>query len=475
MNLHKSIAVITAMALMMGSVLFAWGIFASSAQAATSTDSTTVEKLKEKNEELRDKVEVLNKEIERYKRTTEEQRETIVELKEDGGESIKELRTQIERLKEKNEEYERTMKEKREKIHNLKEEASHYMEDDIKELKERIEGLREKNGEYERTMEKQREMIRDLKEKLGQGVTNKNREEIKDLKERAKEMEENAKARVREMKEKAKEKMEEMKEDVQEVKEQARKKIKEVKKEYMNRVGQLKKMAQQQKRKGQAEGSAGDEDTSQNKAKENIMRGLKEHFDQLPEDARENISTFLSRGVSENTRSLGLGERKAVIESFQQAYGELPKTENDMARALMIANGRFPDKKSKKAEKEAKEKFIEVYDRIPNMEDPQDQGAVMTMAYGLRQQAQNRNLESEQQGLSTFKDIFGHLPQNTQEWNVMQAITYSGAEKKEDSDKDLLPDEREKELGTNPDAADTDGDGHKDGREVLKGYDPLQQ
>lgn len=72
----------------------------------------------------------------------------------------------------------------------------------------------------------------------------------------------------------------------------------------------------------------------------------------------------------------------------------------------------------------------------------------------------------------------------------------STTENAEDADKDGLPDEKEKELGTNPSLKDSDGDGLKDGEEVntyktnplepdtdkdgyndqlevLKGYDPL--
>ena len=31
--------------------------------------------------------------------------------------------------------------------------------------------------------------------------------------------------------------------------------------------------------------------------------------------------------------------------------------------------------------------------------------------------------------MEIFNDIFGHIPQNTEEWNAMQAITYSGAKR----------------------------------------------
>ena len=107
------------------------------------------------------------------------------------------------------------------------------------------------------------------------------------------------------------------------------------------------------------------------------------------------------------------------------------------------------------------------------MGNPNDNAAVVVIAYGLRQKAENRNLDSERQGIRIFENIYGHLPQTTEEWNIMQSITYSGATRGVDTDGDLLTDEREKELGTDPNNPDTDGDGYLDGPEVANGYNPL--
>jgi len=107
------------------------------------------------------------------------------------------------------------------------------------------------------------------------------------------------------------------------------------------------------------------------------------------------------------------------------------------------------------------------------MNNANDNAAVTVMAYGLRQKAENRNLNSEKSGIQTFKGIYGHTPQTTEEWNIMQAITYSGSSRGVDSDGDLLTDEREDQLGTDPKNKDTDGDGYIDGIEVANGYSPL--
>jgi hypothetical protein len=203
------------------------------------------------------------------------------------------------------------------------------------------------------------------------------------------------------------------------------------------------------------------------------LEGLKEDITQLTATVESAINNFITYGVDDNTKKLGAGERAAVIYSYKSAYNKLPETEEELADAIKIANGRWPSIINDKAEKRAKEQFQEIYKKIPDMNDAKDNAAVTVMAYGLRQQAKNRNLKSEEQGIKIFKNIYGYTPTSTNDWNVMQAITYSGATRGVDTDGDLLTDERELELGTDPRNKDTDGDGFMDGVEVANGYDPL--
>lgn len=200
---------------------------------------------------------------------------------------------------------------------------------------------------------------------------------------------------------------------------------------------------------------------------------LKENVQQLTDKMEEAINKFITYGVDENTQKLGEGERAAVMYSFKNAFKKLPETEDEMADAIKIANGRWPSLRSDEVEKQAQEKFQEIYKRIADMNDPSDNAAITVMAYGLRQKAENRNLNSEKKGIEIFKGIFSNIPQTTDDWNVMQAITYSGATRETDTDGDLLVDRREKELGTDPNNKDTDGDDYMDGMEVANGYNPL--
>lgn len=186
------------------------------------------------------------------------------------------------------------------------------------------------------------------------------------------------------------------------------------------------------------------------------------------------LDTFVSMGVDANSAKLGEGERAAVLKSYSAAFSELPKNEEEFNDVIKISNGQWPSRTSESAETKAREEFQKIYKRLPNMENKNDQAAITVMAYGLRQKAENRNLASEAAALRTFKNVYKHEPATTEEWNILQAITYSGAVREADTDGDLLSDRREKELGTDLNNKDTDGDGYFDGIEVANGFDPLK-
>lgn len=147
----------------------------------------------------------------------------------------------------------------------------------------------------------------------------------------------------------------------------------------------------------------------------------------VTEEMQSSINNFITYGVDDNTKRLGEGERAAVMYSFKSAFGKLPENEDELADAIKIANGRWPSIFNEEAENKAKERFEQIYKRSADMNNGNDAAAVKVMAYGLRQKAENRNLDSEKRGIKIFKDIFGKVPETTDEWNAMQAITYSGA------------------------------------------------
>ncbi|MDD5290793.1 MAG: glycoside hydrolase family 5 protein [Patescibacteria group bacterium] len=147
------------------------------------------------------------------------------------------------------------------------------------------------------------------------------------------------------------------------------------------------------------------------------------------EEFSEEINNFIKNGADDNSRRLGEGERRAVVYSFKMAFSRNPETSQDFSDIIKIVNGRWPSQKSQVAENQAKNNFKKIYRREADMGNKNDEAAITVMAYGLRQRAENRNLDSEKQGIKIFKNIFGRLPQTTEDWNIMQAITYSGAKR----------------------------------------------
>ena len=164
-------------------------------------------------------------------------------------------------------------------------------------------------------------------------------------------------------------------------------------------------------------------------AKIKYLNKLTTGLQKVTEAMKDRINNFITYGVDDNTKRLGAGERAAVMNSYKSAFDKLPDTEEELADAIKIANGRWPSQTSKRAETAAKSQFSRIYKRGASMDNPNDNAAVTLMAYGLRQSAENRNLDSERNGIKIFDGIYGHTPDTTEEWNIMQAITYSGAKR----------------------------------------------
>ncbi|MCD4694333.1 hypothetical protein K8R62_03170 [bacterium] len=159
------------------------------------------------------------------------------------------------------------------------------------------------------------------------------------------------------------------------------------------------------------------------------LRDLVTDMSNIAEEIRSTINNFITYGIDDNTKKLGEGERAAVIYSFKSAYGKLPETEEELTDMVKIANGRWPSQVNTEAEQRAMEEFGKIYDRSPDLNNINDEAAIKIMSYGLRQTAQNRNLESEKNGIRIFKWVYNEVPETTEEWNILQAITYSGAKK----------------------------------------------
>ncbi len=148
--------------------------------------------------------------------------------------------------------------------------------------------------------------------------------------------------------------------------------------------------------------------------------------DKLPPDDQDKVALFITYGTTDALH-LGEGERAGVLNSFQSAFGRLPQTEVDWEDVIKISTGRWPAQTSAAAEERAKQLFVKIYLRSPNMNNPHDNAAVTIMAYGLR--PSQRNLASEAAAIKIFRNIFKRTPSSAVDWDAVRAIAYSGAQR----------------------------------------------
>ena len=144
----------------------------------------------------------------------------------------------------------------------------------------------------------------------------------------------------------------------------------------------------------------------------------------LSESQKNVLANFVQNG-SPTTIRLGSGERAGVAESFANAFGRLPSSMSNYQEVVKIANGRWTKGQSIGNENKAKESFKQIYKRSTNLANTKDINALKVMAYGLR--PVNRNMDSERAAIRTFKDVYKHNPISTSDWDIMRAISYSGA------------------------------------------------
>lgn len=142
--------------------------------------------------------------------------------------------------------------------------------------------------------------------------------------------------------------------------------------------------------------------------------------------ARSAINNFVVYGTPE-TRALGQGERLGVVNSFKDAFGRFPKSEDDWRDAIKIAAGRFPAQKSILREKEAVSLFKKVYKRAPDPKNSNDSAALAVISYGIR--PNKRNLRSEAAAIATFKNVFKKSPSSATEFDIVRSVAYSGAKR----------------------------------------------
>jgi len=145
----------------------------------------------------------------------------------------------------------------------------------------------------------------------------------------------------------------------------------------------------------------------------------------LKDEDKKAISYFIASGTP-TTILLGAGERTGVLNSYLSVFNKLPKNVLEWQDVIKIANGRWPNERSLESEEKASNLYFSaIYQRKPDMDNPNDNAAVTVIAYGLR--PANRNMESEKKAIKIYRSIFHKAPREAGDWDLVRAIAYSGA------------------------------------------------
>lgn len=141
------------------------------------------------------------------------------------------------------------------------------------------------------------------------------------------------------------------------------------------------------------------------------------------------LETYVNNGADYASIKLGKAERQAILNSFISAFGQAPSDENDWQDLIRIGAGFWPSQQSPGAEAKAKEKFIFIFKRQPDMSVNNDRNAVKILAYGVRTRANKRSLKNEQAAINIFKKNYQRPPRSDDDWNAVRAIAYGGVKK----------------------------------------------
>jgi len=133
------------------------------------------------------------------------------------------------------------------------------------------------------------------------------------------------------------------------------------------------------------------------------------------------ITNFICYGTK-STDVLGIGERAGVIYSFKEAFNRFPETEDDWNDIISIATNQVPVQRSASAEQKARSiKFPRLYSG-EGWGEGFEEADVIRITYGLR--PEKRDLGLEINGIASFVDMFGRLPVDTLDWNILRSIVY---------------------------------------------------
>jgi len=162
-------------------------------------------------------------------------------------------------------------------------------------------------------------------------------------------------------------------------------------------------------------------ETAEKQFETKVVQDTKEFKVTLPEADRKVLTNFVTYGVSEATKKLGSGERRALVRDQLETLGRVS------VNALeQLANGQKPVDRNLSKEvaqlKKVLPTFKKLVGRSPDFKNPNEDLAWNTMLYRVRF---TRDLSKERAGIGQFKLTFRRLPKSPLDWAVVRAAGYA--------------------------------------------------
>lgn len=161
--------------------------------------------------------------------------------------------------------------------------------------------------------------------------------------------------------------------------------------------------------------------TLETKSASQVFQDSKEFKVTLPETDHKVLANFVTYGVSDATKKLGSGERRALVRDQLETLGRV-----SLNAFEQLANGQKPTDRNLTKEvaqlKKVLPTFKKLVGRNPDFKNPNDDLAWNTMLYRVRFE---RNLTKERAGINKFRSSFGRLPKSPLDWASVRAWGYA--------------------------------------------------
>lgn len=135
------------------------------------------------------------------------------------------------------------------------------------------------------------------------------------------------------------------------------------------------------------------------------------------------ITNFVTYGASAETKSLGAGERRALVRDYFETVGRADVNWNDIQRMTtgqkpLVRN--LPNEQANVAA--ALAVYVKFVGHAPNFSIPKEDLAWNTLMYRIRFP---RDLNKERAGITKFQSLFKRVPSSPLDWSAVRAWAYA--------------------------------------------------